>query len=228
MTINEKFDEVHCILSLGQEDRIQNVKKVFNEYNIKNVHYTYTFNKPIYKNIRNSYPSIVTPFYDSLNEKDHIIYNRVFDCALNHYNIIKSAYLRNLNSVLVFEDDINFIVNKNIVNKVIDLMPEDYDILKFYNGDDQIRLGITTESNIEYTKRFKYFEGITYQDFYSCVMVGYSRKGMKAYIDKIEENGIAACDIYYEHLIKENKINVYRLTSYFINPTLPSFTLNEK
>ena len=59
-------------------------------------------------------------------------------------------------------------------------------------------------------------------------MVGYSRKGMKAYIDKIEENGIAACDIYYEHLIKENKINVYRLTSYFINPTLPSFTLNKK
>lgn len=228
MTINEKFDEVHCILSLGRDDRIQNVNKVFKEYDIKNVHYTYTFNKPIYKNIRNSYSSIVTPFYDKLNDIDPIIYNRVFDCALNHYNIIKSAYLRNLNSVLVFEDDINFVVNKNIVNKVIDLMPEDYDILKFYNGDDQIRLGITTESNIEYTKRFKYFEGITYQDFYSCVMVGYSRKGMKAYIDKIEENGIAACDIYYEHLIKENKINVYRLTSYFINPTLPSFTLNKK
>lgn len=228
MTINEKFDEVHCILSLGREDRMQNVKKVFNEYNVKDVHYTYTFNKPIYKNIRNSYSSIVTPFYDKLNDVDPIIYNRVFDCALNHYNIIKSAYLRNLNSVLVFEDDINFVVNKNIVNKVIDLMPEDYDILKFYNGDDQIRLGITTESNIEYTKRFKYFEGITYQDFYSCIMVGYSRKGMKAYIDKIEENGIAACDIYYEHLIRENKINVYRLTSYFINPTLPSFTLNKK
>ena len=223
MTINEKFDEVHCILSLGREDRMQNVKKVFNEYNIKDVHYTYTFNKPIYKNIRNSYPSIVTPFYDSLNEKDHIIYNRVFDCALNHYNIIKSAYLRNLNNILVFEDDINFVVNKNIVNKVIDLMPEDYDILKFYNGDDQLHLELTTENNIEYTKHFKLF-----YDFYSCVMVGYSRKGMKAYIDKIEENGIAACDIYYEHLIKENKINVYRLTSYFINPTLPSFTLNKK
>lgn len=223
MTINEKFDEVHCILSLGREDRMQNVKKVFNEYNIKDVHYTYTFNKPIYKNIRNSYPSIITPFYDSLNEKDHIIYNRVFDCALNHYNIIKSAYLRNLNNILVFEDDINFVVNKNIVNKVIDLMPEDYDILKFYNGDDQLHLELTTENNIEYTKHFKLF-----YDFYSCVMVGYSRKGMKAYIDKIEENGIAACDIYYEHLIKENKINVYRLTSYFINPTLPSFTLNKK
>jgi GR25 family glycosyltransferase involved in LPS biosynthesis len=223
MTINEKFDEVHCILSLGREDRMQNVKKVFNEYNIKDVHYTYTFNKPIYKNVRNSYPSITTPYYDSLNEKDHIIYNRVFDCALNHYNIIKSAYLRNLNSVLVFEDDINFVVNKNIVNKVIDLAPEDYDILKFYNGDDQLHLELTTENNIEYTKHFKLF-----YDFYSCVMVGYSRKGMKAYIDKIEENGIAACDIYYEHLIKENKINVYRLTSYFINPILPSFTLNEK
>ncbi len=223
MTINEKFDEVHCILSLGREDRMQNVKKVFNEYNIKDVHYTYTFNKPIYKNVRNSYPSIVTPFYDSLNEKDPIIYNRVFDCALNHYNIIKSAYLRNLNSVLFFEDDINFVVNKNIVNKVIDLMPEDYDILKFYNGDDQLHLELTTENNIEYTKHFKLF-----YDFYSCVMVGYSRKGMKAYIDKIEENGIAACDIYYEHLIKENKINVYRLTSYFINPILPSFILNEK
>ena len=223
MTINEKFDEVHCILSLGREDRIQNVNKVFNEYDIKDVHFTYSFNKPIYKNIRNSYPSIITPFYDSLNEKDHIIYNRVFDCALNHYNIIKSAYLRNLNNILVFEDDINFVVNKNIVNKVIDLIPEDYDILKFYNGDDQLHLELTTENNIEYTKHFKLF-----YDFYSCVMVGYSRKGMKAYIDKIEENGIAACDIYYEHLIKENKINVYRLTSYFINPTLPSFTLNKK
>ena len=85
-----------------------------------NVRYTYTFNKPIYNNVRESYPLLQTiPYDEAYNGGNKTVYNRVFDCALNHYNIIKSAYKRNVNNLLVFEDDINFVVNKTVLDKLL-------------------------------------------------------------------------------------------------------------
>lgn len=218
--INNSFDEIHCILTLDKPERVLNANKVFNDYNINNVKYTYAFDKPIYRNIRESYKSLQDPFYENVYIKMKNVYDRAFDCALNHYNIIKGAYKRGLNNILVFEDDINFIVNKDIFNKIIEQMPNDYDIIKFYNVSDEEYYNVTTE--VKYTKEFKE------NGSHSCIMVAYSNKGMKAYIDKIEDNGIAPCDIYYKNLIKENKINIYRLNSYFIKPILKSYTFEGK
>ena len=150
------------------------------------------------------------------------IYNKTFDCALNHYNIIKSAYKRGLNHILVFEDDINFVVDKDIFNKVIQKIPNDYDIIKFYNVQDEEKYELTNDDNIQYTK------DISNDDLlHSCIMVAYSNKGMKEYIDMIEKNGIAACDVYYKNIHWENKINIYRLNSYFILPILNSYTFED-
>lgn len=217
--INNKFDEIHCILTLDKQERIDNVNKVFKDYDIKDVKFTYTFNKPIYKNIRESYPSLRDGIYESYYITNKNIYNRTFDCALNHYNIVKSAYKRGLNHILVFEDDINFVVDKDIFNKVIQKIPNDYDIIKFYNVQDEEKYELTNDDNIQYTK------DISNDDLlHSCIMVAYSNKGMKEYIDMIEKNGIAACDVYYKNIHWENKINIYRLNSYFILPILNSYT----
>ena len=217
--INNKFDEIHCILTLEKQERILNVNKVFNDYNIQNVIFTYTFDKPIYRNIRESYPSLQDSIYEYYYDKNKNIYNRAFDCALNHYNIIKSSYKRGLKHILIFEDDINFVVNKDIFNRIIQNMPNDYDIIKFYNVQDEEKYELTNEENIKYIKDIQKDDLL-----HSCIMVAYSNKGMKKYIDMIEENGIAACDIYYKNINIENDINIYRLNSYFILPTLKSYT----
>jgi GR25 family glycosyltransferase involved in LPS biosynthesis len=217
--INNIFDEIHCILYVESQERCKNVQNTFKKYNINNVQYTYTFNKPFWGllNIKDSLPSIQTSYYDYIYETNKNIYNRVFDCALNHYNIIKSAYLRGLEHILVFEDDINIIVEPDIFDSIIDKIPNDFDIIKFYNGLDQNNLPKTELNNIEYTKNFNYLQDENNNDCLSSMMIGYSRKGMKRYIDDIEECGIQCSDLYYSKFIKEQQLNIYKLTSYFIN-----------
>ena len=217
--INSKFDKIYCILNLDNKERIKNVQNVFNKYNINNVTYIYTFNKPIYKNVRNSYPSIITKFYDEYYEHDKNIYNKVFDVALNHYNIVKQSYKLGLNNILIIEDDLNIIVNKSVFEQIIESIPNNYDILKFHNGGDEHFLPITNKTNINW---------ITHNDklpfsFFSTIMVGYSRNGMKEYFSQIEKNGIAPSDIYFNNIYK--KLNVYYLDSYFIKPILKSTIL---
>jgi GR25 family glycosyltransferase involved in LPS biosynthesis len=54
-------------------------------------------------------------------------------CALSFYKIIKNAYIKNLNSVLIFEDDFEFVHNKETTNlflkKSIDNLPFYWDVI---------------------------------------------------------------------------------------------------
>ena len=223
--INSVFDEIHCILYLDNKERVKNTQQIFDKYNI-NVKYTYTFNKPIYRNVAESYPTLKTPWYDTYFENDKNTYTRLYDNVLNHYNILKSAYRRNLNNILVFEDDINIIVNKKVFNKIINKIPKDYDIIKFYNSEDELKYDLTNEHNIEFTKKFNHVE------YFSCVMVGYSKKAIKDFIDYVDGYGLIPWDLYYEKIYKDTledkcKLNMYRLTTHFINPNLPSITCGE-
>lgn len=223
--INNKFDEIFCILSVDNELRVENTKNVFEKYDIQNVKYVYTCKKSIYHNIKDNYPSLRDDYYDKKYEKDNTIYNRVFDCALNHYNIIKTSYLRGLNNILVFEDDINFVVDKNVVDNIIKMIPDDYDIIKFYNGDDELYYPITTYDNIQFNINMVNRE--KWKCYWSMIMVGYSRKGMKAYIDYIENFGLHACDYPCEYIANQENMKVYSLNTYFIKPILGSVTLNK-
>ena len=216
------FDKVYCILNLDAEDRINNVTNTFNEYDINNINYIYTFYKP-YNNIFESYTSLRTNYYDEIYfNYDNTIYNKVFDCALNHYNIVKSAYKQNLHNILVFEDDIKINVDKQVFDKIIDNIPNDYDIIKFYNLFDEY-LPQTNGNNIEFIKM-----PINKLSL-SALMVAYSYNGMKHYIDIVEKNGFAPADIYFKTLINQEDLNVYCLNTCFItNESLPSTLVYNK
>lgn len=219
--INEKFDEIHCILSLDRHDRIKNVHDVFEKYDIQNVRYTYTFNKPIYNNVRESYPLLQTiPYDEAYNGGNKTVYNRVFDCALNHYNIIKSAYKRNVNNLLVFEDDINFVINKNVLDKIIDSIPEDYDVIKFYNNCNELIFEKTNEDNIEFVTGYP-GDG----EYWGVTMVGFSHRGMGEYVHLVETNGLKPADFHFKEMFLEEKIKIYRMLTYFVTPMLDSYIL---
>ncbi len=213
--MNTPFEEIHCILNLESKERIQNCQKIFDKYGFQNVIYTYTFNKPFYNNIENVYTGLLSPVYDEIYKYDKTIYNRVFDVAYNHYCIIKSAYKRNIKSILIFEDDINFIVDKQIVQEIFNLIPNDYDIIKFYNNYDEWELPLTTINNIKYINDLN-------NNFWSCKMYALSNYGMKSYIDYEENNGLHTADGFFKELINLYNIKLYRLSTHFIISNMAS------
>ena len=89
-----------------------------------------------------------------------------------------------------------------------------YDCWDVAYCDDEYYLPITTIDNIEYTKDFI---NKKYSSYYCCNMVAYSYKGMKQMIELFELYGLKVTDLYYENMINNPNLNIYRLTTHFIN-----------
>ena len=53
-----------------------------------------------------------------------------FSCTREHYTLIKSAYLRGLNSICIIEDDVSFNKNISVWEEYLNNLPEDWDILR--------------------------------------------------------------------------------------------------
>lgn len=71
----------------------------------------------------------------------------VFNCAFEHYTIIRTSYERGFNHILVCEDDIQFNVDLELFKKFISLVPDNYGICKFVNRywvDNQIERNVST------------------------------------------------------------------------------------
>lgn len=51
-------------------------------------------------------------------------------CWREHYTLIKSAYLRGLNSIMIIEDDCGFLKNEKLFQKYLDNIPAGWDILR--------------------------------------------------------------------------------------------------
>jgi GR25 family glycosyltransferase involved in LPS biosynthesis len=55
-------------------------------------------------------------------------------CCASHLQIIKDARERSLPSILVFEDDFEFLISKEEFQTVLNTLPDDYDVVMFgYN-----------------------------------------------------------------------------------------------
>lgn len=116
------------------------------------------------------------------------------DLSRNHFSIIKNAYNKNFNYVLIFEDDVDFYKDrdsKHIFNNLLDDMRKiDFDVL---------HLG--SEPNI-WSSLFQNRNNIYYMPFGTCAH-GYilSKKGMSKILkleDLIPKNGISdqGCNIH--------------------------------
>lgn len=62
----------------------------------------------------------------------------IFNCALEHYTIIRTSYDRGYENILIFEDDINFFVKSNVFEYFLNNVPENYKCIKFYNRNQTI------------------------------------------------------------------------------------------
>jgi GR25 family glycosyltransferase involved in LPS biosynthesis len=110
--------------------------------------------------------------------------------------------MRGINSILIFEDDILF--NKiSVLKNIIDNIPNDYDVLKFYNS-------IYDKKNVIVNNVF--FQLIDNPDKYcnSTLCYALSRKGMEAVINEYESNLVAA-DIALNNITSNKDIKFYVL-----------------
>lgn len=165
------FSETWMISLVERPDRYEKMKKQF-EYFGWNVKEHRTVIHPWCKEIVDGFKK---------SKKGSFRFPNAFSCTREHYTLIKSAYLRGLDSICIIEDDVSFNINKSIWKKHLSNLPNDWDILRIC-----CMRGITEQNIIEEN----------YQNlFWSPVMVkmwgtgcyALSRNGMKYMLKSIED-----------------------------------------
>ena len=105
------------------------------------------------------------------------------------------------------EDDISFMRDRIFFEKCIELIPNDYDIVKFHN---LVAINRDCDS-IKYIKNQLYT--------YSTLCYAISRHGMELLIEEYD-NFFAASDVVIERLKRKRECNIYHLA--FNNLCKPS------
>lgn len=186
------FDKIYCLHLVENPERKYNVLNEIKKLQLENdVQFWYTTKKPINNIIGESISDLHTKFYDEISKHTNKnVYGSVFDCAYNHYSIVKQAYLRGLNNILIIEDDIHFNDDISLLNDIIKNIPQNYDVLKLFNEFNPYIVGkqdiVTPNIDNEYFDLLNATD--VYSRFYrfSTLCYGLSRAGMLALITVYE------------------------------------------
>jgi hypothetical protein len=143
-----------------------------------------------------------------INSKSHIEnldiwFAGEFNCAREEYTIIKSAYLRGLNSVGIIEDDCSFYKDISLWEEYMNNLPDDWDILRINclrGGYEEYYCNLSDS-----TYWVKQENAIYGTGFYIL-----NRNGMKYMIDSIDKK-FQAIDmpLFNIYDLKTSNINVY-------------------
>jgi len=210
------FDETYCIHCLEYKDRLKQSQDTFKKLGIfDKVIYWYTCKRPISNFCGNKLLTLHSQYYDQVRGWNLNVYGGVFNCALEHYTLIKTAYLRGLEHILIFEDDIYSNIGKEEFDLIMSYLPEDYDFISFNNDahfDDKATSKYIEEKGSPFQKH-----SIRYAPFInSTCCYALSRKGMKFYID-FNDRSFSYSDKFWMHIDK-SKYNLYEISSKIFQP----------
>ena len=197
--LNNVFDKVYVIHCIENEERLNNI-----QFQVKNSGLDLEIHETCY------FPwsqQAVNGLILS-NRGRYVVNGSEFNLTREFYSIIKRSYLKGYNHILIFEDDFNLMKNEYL-NDFVDHIPEDFDIIQFSILANREILPNYYVIGKEYEENGKYFieppEG-----FWSNCGLALSRKGMKYFIDTIDEEFIAADIVAFEN---KNKIFFYGKTN---------------
>ena len=134
MTINwEKYvDHIYTIsFTKNYPERIIKLNK--------ELEYLDILNSPIYSifyNIQSPLPFYKLMHQNMAHSESADIYGEYVPKTFAHYKCIREAYELHYNHIMVLEDDVIFIKNKELIQNYLDDIPEDYDLilLAFYGN----------------------------------------------------------------------------------------------
>lgn len=207
---------VYCLHLVENKDRLLSINNLLNNYDIFHDMHICEFTKlpKINEYISTLFNSLHTNYYDYIK----VNYGKVFSCSYNWLQIIKCAYERGDEYALFCEDDINITVDNNTFNNIIESIPEDADLCKFWWQNTE-----WCEKTFEKTLHLEYFDKIKLlKDGEGSISTGnvlffLSRKGMKYYIDSMDKDFTVA-DLVFKIDANEH------LNMYLINKNIISFT----
>lgn len=176
------FDRIYVLHMAENKERYENIMKELSKLQIENeVEIWWTCNKPINNIIGKFILSLRTSYYSGIRQIKPNVYGNVFDCAYNHYSIIKQSYLRGFNSILILEDDVIFKKNLAEFKKIINAIPKDFKIVKLASS--------AIENNVQNCNEVFIDKNHTDWDRYKFGATCYalSRSGMEILIKEYEK-----------------------------------------
>jgi GR25 family glycosyltransferase involved in LPS biosynthesis len=187
-----KFDKIYCLHYLPNKDRVDNIYDELKKVGLLD---TDIFEWYI------TYPSGM----DEIKIKSLLKYKNgpvsrhfgkgAYNCTLGHYSIIKTAYELGYNHIMIMEDDIEFLNDTNIVENIINNIPDDYNVISFDIGNDGTNTPYENMMNIVNNPNNKindYFVKYNHNMGASSGCYALSRKGMKHIIDGQERKFMPA------------------------------------
>ena len=196
--LQEKFDHIF-VLTLSS--RLDMRDAILNQ--LKNIGY----DQNIYSNLELFY---ATPFpYNKtiaieLNESLNCRFSfpNEFDCARNHYSIVKRSFDLGYEHILIMEDDIRFLKDQNKFIEYLDAIPEDFDILQFscYCKNEKLDKYLNCED-----LWFKHDD----VGCWTTAMYALSRKGMQYYLTFMNKQFSVADMPLYVAPVNNKIVNTY-------------------
>lgn len=207
------FQKIYCIHLSNSKKRYESIQSEFKRLGIEDqVQIWWTVKNPILKTVGDNLEILHTRFYDDIRPNNDYLYGAVFDITLNHYTIIKQAYLRGFENIMILEDDFRFIDDISAVEKAFQIIPNDWDVLKFRYGynNNHNPLGKKTYEN-EDDLWMKPIDSMESTDAGGYAL---NRNGMKKMIELLD-NEFYSTDMHFTHIMNDPTINYY-VTKYVI------------
>ena len=136
---------------------------------------------------------------------------KMYNMLINHYFIIKQAYLKGYKKVLVLEDDVRFLKDINYIEKLLDKS------INIFNTDKPTILLGSSSWTIDSGKYYncdyadKYYDSdivlVTNRNLAGTGFNVYNKEAMKQLIDFVESNKFAVIDQYW--LIYNDDTDIY-------------------
>ena len=200
--LRDRFDICYVLTLSNREDRRKFMEEQFNRY----------WQCDIYNNQWLNY-HYATPFpynniiADAFNKtgKGRFTKPNEYDCARNHYSIVKECYDRGFNHILILEDDICFYNKMEIFNDFINNIPVDYDLIQFggFTVDPKAKNILDAYDKGQYWVKHKDCL------IWNASMYALSRKGMEYYLAFMNKIFWVADGPLYKAPLNDKLINTY-------------------
>lgn len=186
--VNNLFDKVYYINLDKDVDRDQHILDQFKQYNITNY-------QRVPGVVVNTIPDIA--LYRNFIHREEKYIKGQLGCRVAHLNIIKDAKANNYKNILIFEDDIKFTIDPNVLLNGNYFNIQNFDLLYFGGLQEQLFNNQIVELHA-YGVNHRIFDDIIYMveasgmeidNFYAKILQQMSknnRQGGKCLTKKVE------------------------------------------
>ena len=191
------FKDIDKIYFLHLSDRYDREEWMMNQ--IKQIGFPknklniwWTCRRPITNEISKYIPDLHNGQYQAyVNTSNPSIGGSTFNCTFEHYSIIRTSYERGFEHILIFEDDVKFLVNLKTFKKFIKLLPSNYQVCKFINvvwendiiTEKSTYYNTIPQENQKITNPYQFIYGSTELDYASTCGYMLDREGMRKVIE---------------------------------------------